>query len=69
MANEAVVVEVRLPAESVNRLDEIVEAEGGTRAEVACRLLVKVLAGVETEAILRLETNALLDLDEDIAGP
>ncbi|MGZ6908748.1 MAG: hypothetical protein ACXVJ7_13845 [Acidimicrobiia bacterium] len=53
----------------MNRLDEIVDVEGGTRAEVACRLLVKVLAGVETGAMLRLETNALLDLDEDIAGP
>ena len=62
-------LDVGLPADSVSRLDEIVKVEGGTRAEVASRLLVKVLGDVETEAMLRLETYALLDLDEDLAGP
>jgi hypothetical protein len=69
MTSSTDVVGVRLPADAMARLDEIVNEEGGTRAEMASRLLVKVLAGGDTGAMLRLETNALLDLDEDLAGP
>ncbi|MGZ4691914.1 MAG: hypothetical protein ACXVKA_11945 [Acidimicrobiia bacterium] len=69
MTNATGVVDVRLPADSITRLDEIVKVEGGTRAEVASRLLVKVLADLDTGALAQQEAYALLDLDEDIAGP
>ena len=69
MTDGTELVGVRLPAVSLARLDEIVDVEGGSRAEVASRLLVKVLADLDTAVMVRQEAYSLLDLDEDIAGP
>ena len=60
---------VHLPTVAVTRLDEIVEREGGTRAEVASRLLVKALAEFDHTEMTRHQAYSFLDLDEDLAGP
>lgn len=69
MVDGTEVVSVWLPQTSLVRLDEIAGVQGGTRDEVASRLLVKVLAEFDQTETMRSEAYSLLDLDEDLAGP
>jgi hypothetical protein len=60
---------LRLPDAALARLDGLAALEGGTREEVARRLLLEVLGDTDTAPIRRAEANSLLDVDEDLAGP
>jgi hypothetical protein len=60
---------LRLPDEALARLDDLAAAEGGTRDEVARRLLLEALGAPDTAAMQRAEANSLLDVGEDLAGP
>ena len=51
------------------RLDALASAEGGTRSEVAARILTAALTDRDTPAERRGRAFALLDTDEDLAGP
>ena len=60
---------VRLPDAALTRLDDLAAVEGGTRDDVARRLLLEALAGLDTAQMIRGEQYSLLDVDEDLAGP
>ncbi len=68
MADRSEFVVVELSGAALARLDEMVAAEGTTRPEAASRVLDAAL----TPASLRRQRQqalALLDTEEDLAGP
>jgi hypothetical protein len=60
---------VHLPAEALARLDGLAAVEGGTRDDVARRLLLEALGTPDSGAVRRAETDSLLDVGDDVAGP
>ena len=60
---------LQLPRPALDRLDELAAIEGGTRDDVARRLLLAALGEHETAQLLRDRQYSLLDIDEDLAGP
>ncbi len=60
---------LRLSDAALTRLDSLAALEGGTREEVARRLLLEALGDPDPAPMRQAEANSLLDVGEDLAGP
>jgi metal-responsive CopG/Arc/MetJ family transcriptional regulator len=67
--DDDVSIDLRLPTGAMTRLDQIAARDGGSRSDVARRLLIAALADVDAAEQDRRLAGSFLDLDEDLAGP